>query len=210
MSIVQRVVHAEAERVIGAPPEEIYAFLADYQARHPRILPPEHFIAYAVEEGGQGEGTIVRIRVRAGGRERPYRMRVSEPARGRVLQESDLLSSLVTRYTLVPLDDNRRTLVRVETEWDGAGGVGGFFERTFAPVALRRIYDEELLRLARSFSAAPEAEPECVRVERVTVAPGQSAPSLTLLAGVAAGVLVTAVLFGAAALVLRRAGVTQP
>jgi hypothetical protein len=200
------MVHAEAERVIAAPPGEIYALLADYRTRHPQILPPEHFVAYAVEEGGQGAGTLLRLRVRAGGRERSYRMRISEPSRGRVLQESDELSSLTTRYTLVPLDDDQRTLVRIETEWEGAGGVGGIFERTFAPVALRRIYDDVLLRLARRFSAAPDAEPE--RVSVASVEPLES--PLPLLAGVAAGVLVTAVLFGAAALVLRRAGLTPP
>ena len=34
------------------------------------------------------------------------------------------------------------------TEWQGGRGVGGFFERTFAPVGLRRIYGEMLDRLA--------------------------------------------------------------
>jgi hypothetical protein len=29
----------------------------------------------------------------------------------------------------------------VHTTWNGAGGIGGFFERTFAPAGLRRIYD---------------------------------------------------------------------
>ena len=39
------------------------------------------------------------------------------------------------------------TTVRVRTTWDGAGGVGGFFERTFAPKGLRRTYDGMLERL---------------------------------------------------------------
>jgi hypothetical protein len=37
--------------------------------------------------------------------------------------------------------------VRISTTWQGAGGVGGVFERLFAPRALRRLYDDELSRL---------------------------------------------------------------
>jgi hypothetical protein len=37
--------------------------------------------------------------------------------------------------------------VRVRTTWNGAGGIGGFFERTFAPKGLRRVYDQVLERL---------------------------------------------------------------
>ena len=34
------------------------------------------------------------------------------------------------------------------TTWNGAGGIGGFFERTFAPKGLARIYDALLAKLA--------------------------------------------------------------
>ena len=37
--------------------------------------------------------------------------------------------------------------VRISTVWDGAGGIGGFFERLFAPRVMRGIYDDELERL---------------------------------------------------------------
>ena len=37
--------------------------------------------------------------------------------------------------------------MRVRSTWDGAGGIGGFFERTFAPRGLRRLYDGVLDRL---------------------------------------------------------------
>jgi hypothetical protein len=36
----------------------------------------------------------------------------------------------------------------VTTTWQGAGGIGGFFERTFAPKGLARIHDAVLARLA--------------------------------------------------------------
>ncbi|MGW9367480.1 SRPBCC family protein, partial [Streptomyces albidoflavus] len=32
--------------------------------------------------------------------------------------------------------------------WNGAGGIGGFFERTFAPKGLARIHDQTLAKLA--------------------------------------------------------------
>jgi hypothetical protein len=37
--------------------------------------------------------------------------------------------------------------VRIESRWQGAAGVGSFFERLFAPRVLRRIYADELERL---------------------------------------------------------------
>jgi hypothetical protein len=39
------------------------------------------------------------------------------------------------------------SLVQISTTWDGAGGIGGVFERLFAPRAMRGIYADELERL---------------------------------------------------------------
>jgi Polyketide cyclase / dehydrase and lipid transport len=141
-------IHVEAERLVNARANEIYQFFADYRVRHPSVLPPENFLDYAVESGGQGAGTIVRFRMHAGGRDRPYRMEVSEPEPGRVLAERDTLSSLVTTFTMTREGDGAQTCVRIASEWEGAGGIGGFFERTFAPGAIRGIYTKELGMLA--------------------------------------------------------------
>lgn len=143
-------IRVEASRVVDASPETVYQFLADYQVKHPSILPRESFVGYTVEEGGTGAGTVVSFRIRAGGRERSYRMRVSEPEPGRVLQEQDMDSSLVTRFTLTPADGNVRTNVSIVTQWQGGSGFGGFMERTFAPMAMRGIYTKELDRLAEA------------------------------------------------------------
>jgi hypothetical protein len=35
----------------------------------------------------------------------------------------------------------------VKTTWNGAGGVGGFFEKTFAPLGLKKIQSEVLANL---------------------------------------------------------------
>jgi hypothetical protein len=141
---------AQTERLITASPQRVWDFLADYRNNRPRILPPEYFEDYRVEQGGDGAGTLISYRLRAGGRERPYRMRVEEPAEGRLLVERDTDSSLVTTWTLTSAESAERTLVGLASRWEGAGGIGGVFERLFAPRALRRIYDELLQRLSET------------------------------------------------------------
>jgi uncharacterized protein YndB with AHSA1/START domain len=135
-----------AERSIAAPAADVYRYIADYREHHPRFLPPA-FSDFEVERGGVGAGTVVRFRVTVGGRSRIGRMQVTEPAPGRVLAESDTDSSLVTSFTVTPDGDHCR--VRIATTWQGAGGIGGFFERLFAPRVLRRLYADELARLDR-------------------------------------------------------------
>ena len=48
------LIHAECERVIGAPAETVYAFLADYRDHHPHILPTDNFFDVTVLEGDVG------------------------------------------------------------------------------------------------------------------------------------------------------------
>ena len=133
-----------AERTVDAPADVIYGYFADMREHHPRFLPPA-FADFQVESGGVGAGTITRFTVNAGGRSRQYRMQVAEPEPGRVLTESDSLSSMVTTTTVTPRDGGAH--VRMATTWDGAGGIGGFFERLFAPRVMRGLYADELVRL---------------------------------------------------------------
>jgi uncharacterized protein YndB with AHSA1/START domain len=133
-----------AERTVDAPPDAVYRYVADMREHHPRFLPPA-FSDFQVEAGGVGAGTVTRFKVTAGGRTREYRMRVDEPEPGRVLTEADTGSSLITTTTVSP--QNGASLVRIATAWDGAGGIGGLFERLFAPRVLRAIYTDELERL---------------------------------------------------------------
>lgn len=145
-------VHAAAERLIDAPAATVYACIADFREHHPRILPPA-FSDFRVEEGGVGAGTVISYKLKAGGRTRSGRARVDEPEPGHVLTETDTLSSLVTTFTVAP--QGQQSSVRIATRWTGAGGIGGFFERTFAPRILRRLYDDELGRL-NSYARALE------------------------------------------------------
>lgn len=133
-----------AERTVEAPADAVYRYVSDMREHHPHYLPPA-FSDFQVESGGTGAGTVTRFKVTAGGRTREYRMRVDEPEPGRVLTESDTGSSLVTTTTVSPQDG--ASLVQISTSWDGAGGIGGFFEKMFAPRAMRAIYTDELERL---------------------------------------------------------------
>jgi hypothetical protein len=113
---------------------------------------PEQFSDYRVEAGGQGAGTRVHWRFAATSkRVRDQLMVVTEPTADSLV-ESDAKSSMVTTWTVLPADAGIAT-VRVRTTWDGAGGVGGFFERTFAPKGLRRVYDQLLERLDAELAA---------------------------------------------------------
>ena len=126
--------------------------LADYEGVRPRVL-PEQFSGYRVESGGQGAGTRVAWRFAATSkRVRDQLIEVGQPDAD-TLVETDTRSSMVTTWTLHPADAGLTT-VRVRTTWNGAGGVGGFFERTFAPKGLRRVYEELLGRLDREVATS--------------------------------------------------------
>jgi polyketide cyclase/dehydrase/lipid transport protein len=141
---------ATAEHVVHAPAEEVRAALADYEGARRRIL-PEQFSDYRVEFGGAGAGTRVHWRFAATSkRVRDQLVEVSEPAAD-TLVETDANSSMVTTWTVHPADAGTTT-VRVRTTWKGAGGIGGFFERTFAPKGLTRVYGEMLTRLDRELA----------------------------------------------------------
>jgi hypothetical protein len=60
---------------------------------------------------------------------------------------------MVTSWTVTPAGEGRSKVVTT-TIWKGAGGIGGFFERTFAPKGLNRIYDAVLARLAGEVEGA--------------------------------------------------------
>jgi carbon monoxide dehydrogenase subunit G len=139
-------INVSAERSIDAPAATVYGYIADMREHHPRFLPPA-FSDFQVESGGVGASTVTSFTLSAGRRTRAYRMQVAEPEPGRVLTESDTGSSLVTTWTVEPEGDRAR--VRISTSWEGAGGVGGFFERRFAPRVLKELYEDELERLNR-------------------------------------------------------------
>jgi len=125
----------------------VYELIRDFREHHPRFL-PSNFTEFEIEQGGVGAGTVITFTITAMGRTRGYRMRVSEPEPGRVMTEADTMSTMVTTWTVTP-EGADASRVRIETRWEGASGMPGFFERLFAPRGLRRIYNDELRKLDR-------------------------------------------------------------
>lgn len=146
-------IYVKSEKIINANPAEVYTAISDYKEKRPALLTP-NFIDYKVEKGGRGDGTVVSYRLHAARRERPYRVQVKEPIKGQVITENDTNSSLVTTWSITPLEDGRSTMVRVATEWEGGRGIGGFFERLFAPLGVRNIYNQILDHLAEAVSTS--------------------------------------------------------
>lgn len=140
------LVEATTERIVAAEPERVYAALADYAGTRGRVL-PEQFSEYEVREGGTGAGTVVHWKLQATSkRVRDCLLDVTAPAAGQLV-ETDRHSSMVTTWTVTPAGAGGSKVVAA-TRWKGATGVGGFFERTFAPKGLGRIYDAILAALA--------------------------------------------------------------
>jgi len=134
------------ERTYDAPAKAVFAALADYTITRPNILAPE-FTDFQVLAGGVGAGTRISYRLHATEkRVREVEATVTEPVTGKELLETDTKSSLRVLWTVTPDSDNRSRLT-VGVNWQGATGIGGFFERRFAPAGIRRIYATELDRL---------------------------------------------------------------
>lgn len=137
-------VTATAERTIDANAERTLALVADYSGSRPSIL-TDAFYDYAVLEGGTGSGTKVRWKLQATSkRVRDVVADVRDTDDGGLV-ETDENSSMVTTWTVREAGD--RSIVRIQSSWDGAGGIGGFFEKMFAPKGLQRIYDGVLANL---------------------------------------------------------------
>ncbi|WP_132992439.1 SRPBCC family protein [Gordonia zhaorongruii] len=125
---------------VAASAEAVLAALADYRQVRPEIL-PANYRDYRVDEGGNGAGTVVHWILQATEkRQRDVLADVS--VSGSTITETDRNSSMVTTYTVSQAGSG--SSVETVTSWTGAGGIGGFFEKTFAPKGLNRIQDEML------------------------------------------------------------------
>lgn len=142
--------------VIGAPAEKVYAIIADYREGHPHIIPRKYFTSLEVEQGGFGEGTIIRVGMRALGKNHEFRAAISEPEPGRVLVERVFdEGGTVTTFTVEPAGGQSR--VTITTELSAAKGVRGWAERLMAGALLRRVYAREFELLEGFARARPGA-----------------------------------------------------
>ena len=138
-------VQAVTSRQVAAVPDAVAAAIADYATVRPKLLPAP-YSQFAVRTGGQGAGTVAAWHLQATEkRSRDLLVTVTQPDPATVV-ESDSNSSMVITWSVAAAGDG--SLVTVDTRWNGAGGVGGFFERTFAPKGINRIHDQVLANLA--------------------------------------------------------------
>lgn len=138
-------VQAVTSRQVGAAPDAVVAAIADYAAVRPKLLPAP-YSQFTVRSGGQGAGTVAAWHLQATEkRSRDVLATVTQPDPSTIV-ETDANSSMVVTWSVAP--SSTGSLVTVDTRWNGAGGVGGFFEKTFAPKGINRIHDQLLANLA--------------------------------------------------------------
>ena len=138
-------VSAASTILINAEPATVLSAVADYRDVRPKIL-SSHYRDYQVLEGGQGQGTVASWKLQAT-KSRVRDVRANVDVAGHAVIEKDANSTLVTNWTVAPAGPG--SSVTVTTSWKGAGGVKGFFEKTFAPLGLKKIQSEVLANLKR-------------------------------------------------------------
>lgn len=138
-------VKATSTVLIQAEPAKVLDAVADYQTVRPKILSPQ-YSEYEVLVGGQGQGTVAKWHLQAT-ESRVRNVQVNVDVAGHTVIEKDANSSMVINWTVAPAGPG--SSVTVTTTWTGAGGVKGFFEKTFAPLGLKKIQGEVLDNLKK-------------------------------------------------------------
>jgi hypothetical protein len=144
-------VKATSTILIDAEPPAVLDAVADYRNVRPKILSPQ-YSEYEVLEGGQGQGTVAKWRLQAT-ESRVRDVQVSVDVAGHTVIEKDANSSMVINWTVAPAGPG--SSVTVTTTWTGAGGVKGFFEKTFAPLGLKKIQGQVLGNLKDELEVQP-------------------------------------------------------
>ena len=138
-------VSAASTVLIDAEPQTVLAAVADYQTVRPKILSSQ-YSGYQVLQGGQGAGTVATWKLQAT-KSRVRDVKATVDVAGHTVIEKDANSTMVTNWTVAPAGTG--SSVTVKTSWAGAGGLKGFFEKTFAPLGLRKIQAEMLANLKK-------------------------------------------------------------
>ena len=138
-------VSAASTVLINAAPDEVLTAVADYRNVRPKILSPQ-YSDYQVLQGGQGAGTVAKWKLQAT-KSRVREVQAAVDVAGKTVIEKDANSSMVTNWTVAPAGTG--ATVTVKTSWTGGTGVKGFFEKTFAPLGLKKIQAETLENLKR-------------------------------------------------------------
>jgi hypothetical protein len=137
--------HVHASGKIAAPPERVYAILADYRTEHPAIVPRPPFTTLEVLEGGVGEGTRIDVGMRVLGTERRLQGTVSEPQPGRVIAEIyDDPTIGSTTFSVDPVEDGTTFLTIATRGKTPHGGLIGQIEEILLGWLLKPVYRNEI------------------------------------------------------------------
>jgi hypothetical protein len=139
-------VSAASTVLINAEPAAVLAAVGDYDNVRPKIL-SEAYSEYQVLQGGRGKGTVVKWKL-AATKSRVREVRANVDVAGHTVIEKDANSSMITNWTVAPAGPAGSS-VTVKTSWTGAGGIKGFFEKTFAPLGLKKIQAQVLENLKK-------------------------------------------------------------
>ncbi|WP_205875301.1 SRPBCC family protein [Mycobacterium camsae] len=142
-------VKASSTVLIDVEPAKVLDAVADYRTVRPKIL-SRQYSEYEVLEGGQGQGTVAKWRLQAT-ESRVRNVQVNVDVAGHTVIEKDANSSMVINWTVAPAGPG--SSVTLTTTWNGAGGVKGFFEKTFAPLGLKKIQGEVLDNLKKEIES---------------------------------------------------------
>jgi uncharacterized protein YndB with AHSA1/START domain len=131
-------IHVEVSTIIDAPPERVYAVIADYRNHHPHILPRPYFVSLQVIKGGRGDGTEFVVEMSVYGAKRTFHMAVTEPEPGRVIAESDPEVGTHTTFTVESLEGGTKSKVTIATTSRAGAGIAGWLERLTTPGIMRK------------------------------------------------------------------------
>ena len=139
-------VSASSTTTVTTGPGRTLDAVSDYRDVRPRIL-TEAYHDYRLVSGGRGDGTVAAWTLQAT-RRRSRQVEATVTVHGSTVTETDARSTLVTHWRVEPVGGGDGSRVTVTSTWQGAGGVGGFFERLFAPRGMQRIHSAVLANLA--------------------------------------------------------------
>lgn len=130
----------EESLLVGAPPDIVYRVLAD-PAHHVRILPD------AFENYRKVDESTVSFSLRIGKVKRDFSVTTEQTEPNKLFREIDNNTNIVTEFRLEPHEQG--TVVTIATHYKTAASISGFMESKFGPIFLRRLYNEELVKLGR-------------------------------------------------------------
>ena len=138
-------VSAASTILINAEPAAVFAAVADYQTSARRSCPRSTATTRCCR-AARAQGTVANWKLQAT-KSRVRDVQANVDVAGHTVIEKDANSSMVTNWTVAPAGPG--SSVTVKTTWTGAGGVKGFFEKTFAPLGLKKIQGEVLANLKK-------------------------------------------------------------